>query len=75
MFDSRKIFSKRSEHVYIEELEYRSKANRFASDFVFKKTEKNELSFFFKMKGKKQKGSIVNYRSFAIPSTGTIRPD
>jgi hypothetical protein len=31
-----KIISKRSEHVYIEEFEYRSEANRFDSDFVFK---------------------------------------
>ncbi len=30
-----KIISKRSEHVYIEEFEYRSEANRFDSDFVF----------------------------------------
>jgi hypothetical protein len=61
-----KIISKRSDHVYIEEFEYRSEANRFDSDFVFKKTKKNELSFFLKTKGKKRKGSIVNYRSFAI---------
>ncbi len=52
--------------VYIEEFEYRSEANRFDSDFVFKKTKKSELSFFFKTKGKKRKGSLVNYRSFAI---------
>jgi hypothetical protein len=42
-----KIFLKRSEHDYIEEFEYRSEANRFDSDFVLKKTQKNELSFFF----------------------------
>ncbi len=42
-----KIISKRSEHVYIEEFEYRSEANRFDSDFVFKKTKKSELSVFF----------------------------
>ena len=63
-----KIISKRSEQVYIEEFEYRSEANRFDSDFVFKKTKKRELSFFLKTKGKKRKGSIVNYRSFAITS-------
>ena len=33
-----------------------------------KKHQKSELSFFLKTKGKKRKGSIVNYRSFAIPS-------
>ncbi len=71
MFDSRKIILKRSEHVYIEEFEYRSEANRFDSDFVFKKTKKSELSFFFKTKGKKRKGSIVNYRKFAIASPYT----
>jgi hypothetical protein len=63
-----KIISKRSKHVYIEEFEYRSEANRFDSDFVFKKTKKSELSFFLKTKGKKRKGSLVNYRSFAIPT-------
>jgi hypothetical protein len=62
-----KIISKRSEHVYIEEFEYRSEANRFDSDYVFKKTKKSELSFFLKTKGKKRKDSLVNYRSFAIP--------
>jgi hypothetical protein len=63
-----KIISKRSEHVYIEEFKYRSEANRFDSDFVFKKTKKSKLSFFLKTKSKKRKGSIVNYRSFAIAS-------
>ncbi len=63
-----KIISKRSEHVYIEEFEYRSEANRFASDFVFKKTKKANFRLFFKTKGKKRKGSLVNYRSFAITS-------
>jgi hypothetical protein len=58
-----KIISKRSEHVYIEEFKYQSEANRFDSDFVFKKSE---LCFFLKTKSKKRKGSIVNYRSFAI---------
>jgi hypothetical protein len=63
-----KIFSKRSEHVYFEEFKYQSEANRFDNDFVFKKTKKNKFSFFFKTKGKKRKGSIANYRSFAIAS-------
>jgi hypothetical protein len=40
------IISKQSEHVYIEEFKYRSEANRFDSDFVFKKMKKSELSFF-----------------------------
>jgi hypothetical protein len=30
-----KIILKRSEFVFIDEFEYRSKANRFDSDFVF----------------------------------------
>ncbi len=43
-----KIISKRSEHFYIEEFKNRSKANRFDSDFVFKKkTKKANFSFFF----------------------------
>jgi hypothetical protein len=50
-----KIISKRSEHVYIEEFEYRSEANRFDSDFVFKKMKKSELSFFFKQRAKNER--------------------
>jgi hypothetical protein len=50
-----KIISKRSEHVYIEEFEYRSEANRFDSDFVFKKTQKSELSFFLKRRTKNER--------------------
>ncbi len=42
-----KIISKRSEHIYIEEFKYRSEANRFDSDFVFKKSKSSELSFLF----------------------------
>ncbi len=42
-----KIIPKRSEHVFIEEFEYWSEANRFDSDFVLKKTKKSEFSFFF----------------------------
>ncbi len=61
--------AKRSELVYFKNWQYRSEANRFDSDFVFKKTKKSELSFLKKTKGKKRKGSIVNYRSFAIPTT------
>jgi hypothetical protein len=39
-----------------------------------KQQQKSELSFFFKTKGKKRKGSIVNYRSFAITNMyGTSR--
>ncbi len=59
-----KIISKRSEHVYIEEFEYRSDANRFDSDFVFKKTKKNELSFFFKNEGQKTKGFVSKLSKF-----------
>jgi len=61
-----KIIWKRSEHVYMEELGYRSEANRFDSDFVFKTAKNSELSFCQKTNGKKRKSSIVNYRSFAI---------
>ncbi len=81
-----KISSKRSEHVYTEEFEYRSEANRFDSDFVFKKRKKANFRFFLKTKGKKRRGSLVNYRSFAItrrfhlqvgrvPSAGRLRMD
>ncbi len=42
-----KIISKRSEHVYIEEFEYRSEANRFDNDFVCKKNEKKRTFIFF----------------------------
>jgi hypothetical protein len=50
-----KIISKRSEHVYIEEFEYRSEANRFTSDFVFKKKKKNNFRFFFKRRAKNER--------------------
>ncbi len=40
-----KIISKRSEHVYIEEFKYRSEANTFDSDFVFKKRKKQTFVF------------------------------
>jgi ribosomal protein S8 len=58
-----KIISKRSEHVYIEEFEYRSEANRFDSDFVFKKTKKSELSFFLN-EGQKTKGFVSKLSKF-----------
>jgi hypothetical protein len=51
-----KNFSKRSEHVYIKEFEYRSEANRFDSDFVLKKTKKKQTFVFFKNEGQKTKG-------------------
>ncbi len=51
-----KIISKRSEHVYIEELKYRSEANRFDSDFVFKKTKKKRtFGFFLKRRAKNER--------------------
>ncbi len=68
-----KFISKRSEHFYIEEFKYWSEANRFDSDFVFKKSKNSELSFFLKTKGKKRKGSIVNYRSFAITTQNKLK--
>ncbi len=60
--------AKRSELVFFLILQYRSKANRFVSDFVFKTTTNKRTFVFFLTKDKKQKGSIVNYRSFAITS-------
>jgi hypothetical protein len=60
--------AKRSELVYFKTLQYRSEANRFDSDFVFKTRTKKQNFVFLKTKGKKRKVSIVNYRSFAIPT-------
>ncbi len=60
--------AKRSELVDFKNWQYLSEANRFDSDFAFKKTKKSELSVFLITKGKKRKGSIVNYRRFAITS-------
>jgi hypothetical protein len=48
--------AKRSEQVYFKILQYRSEANRFVSDFVFKQQQKSELSFFFKNERQKTKG-------------------
>jgi hypothetical protein len=50
-----KIISKRSEFVYFEEFKYRSEANRFDSDFVFKKTKKANFRFFFKQRAKNKR--------------------
>ena len=49
-----KIISKRSEHVYIEEFEYRSEANRFDRDFAFEMRKKANFRFFFKRKAKNE---------------------
>ena len=45
-----------------------SEAKRTGSIVILslKQQQKSEFSFFLKTKGKKRKGSIVNYRSFAI---------
>jgi hypothetical protein len=50
-----KIISKLSEHVYIEEFEYQSEANRFNSDFVFKKTKTKNFRFFFKRRAQNER--------------------
>ncbi len=61
--------AKRIELAYFKILHYRSEANRFVSDFVFKTTTKKRTFVFFIIeRQKKEKGSIVNYRSFAITS-------
>jgi hypothetical protein len=70
----------RSERSYSQKSNLRSEANWFIIKFYnieakrtgsivilpLKQQQKSELSFFSKTKGKKRKGSIVNYRSFAI---------
>ena len=43
--------------------------NRFDNDFEFKNTKKNQTFVFLITKSKKRQGSLVNYQSFAIPST------
>jgi len=72
--------AKRSERSYSQKSNLRSEANWFIIKFYnieakrtgsivilsLKQQQKSEFSFFFKTKGKKRKGSIVNYRSFAI---------
>jgi hypothetical protein len=62
-----KIISKRSEHVYIEEFEYRSEANRFDSDFVFKRNKKKRTFVIFKNKGQKLKGFDSKLSKFCHP--------
>jgi hypothetical protein len=54
--------------------EYRSEANRFDSDFVLKKTKKNELSFFLKTKGKKTKGFDSKLSKFCHCYFGGLTP-
>ncbi len=72
--------AKRSERIYSQKSNLRSEANSFILKFYnieakrtgslvilyLKQQQKSELSFFLKTKDKKRKGSIVNYRSFAI---------
>ncbi len=74
--------AKRSECIYFQKSKLRSEANWFILKFYniaakrtgslvilyLKQQQKSELSFFFKTKDKNRKGSIVNYRSFAITS-------
>jgi hypothetical protein len=62
-----KIISKRSEQVYIKEFEYRSEANRFDSDFVFKRNEKKRTFVIFKNEGQKTKGFDSKLSKFCHP--------
>ncbi len=59
-----KNISKRSEHVYIEEFKYRSEANRFDSNFVFKKKKKKRTLVFLKNEGQKTKGFVSKLSKF-----------
>ncbi len=59
-----KIISKRSEHVYIEEFEYRSEANRLDSDFVILKNEKKRTFVFFLNEGQKTNGFVSKLSKF-----------
>ncbi len=52
--------AKRSELVYFKNWQYRSEANRFDSDFVFKKTKKANFRFF-KNEGQKTKGFAIMF--------------
>jgi hypothetical protein len=72
--------AKRNECIYSQKSNLRSEANWLILKFYnieakrtdslvilyLKQQQKSELSFFYKTKDKKRKGSIVNYRSFAI---------
>ncbi len=49
-----------------------SEANRFDSDFVFKKTEKSEISFFFLNEGQKTKGFVSKLSKFCHYYTGVF---
>jgi hypothetical protein len=59
-----KIISKRSEHVYIEEFEYRSEANRLDSDFLILKNEKKRTFVFFKNEGQKTNRFVSKLSKF-----------
>ncbi len=77
---------KQSECIYSQKSNLRSEANWFILKFYnieakrtgslvilyLKQQQKNELSFFLKTKDKKRKGSIVNYRSFAITTSKVL---
>ncbi len=55
---------KQSELVYFKNLQYRSEANRFDNDFVFKKTKKKRTFVFLKNEGQKTKGFASKLSKF-----------
>jgi hypothetical protein len=75
--------AKRSERSYSQKSNLQSEANWFILNLFnieakqtgllvilyLKQQQKSELSLFLKTKDKKQKGSIVNYRSFPITTS------
>jgi hypothetical protein len=67
MFDSRKkIFQSEVNMFILKNLNIEAKRTGSIVILYLKKRKKSELSLFLKTKGKKLKGSIVNYRGFAI---------
>ncbi len=70
-----KIISKRSEHVYIEDLNIEAKRTGSVVILYLKNRKIANFRVFFLTKGKKRKGSIVNYRSFAITNLQSTNAD
>ena len=71
MFDSRKNYFEAKRMFKLKNLNIEAKRTGSIVIMYLKKEKKSELSFFFKTKGKKRKGSLVNYRSFAITTANS----
>jgi hypothetical protein len=70
MFDKYKKLVRSEANMFIlKNLNIEAKRTGSIVILYLKKRKKANFRFFLKTKGKKRKGSLVNYRSFAITNT------